>query len=98
MVGRIDLKPDWVTPEVEAMQRACDRRVRRILTHLLPCPKCGAVPQVDLGFVDAPYAPGHEFIHCATVIEAPDIPMQTCGVHATGAAAWNRRYTPDGGA
>lgn len=90
--------PDWVTPEVKAMQADCDGRVRRILVHLLPCPKCGATPQVDLGFCDAPYAPGHEFIHCATFIETADIPAQTCGVHAIGAAAWNRRYTADGGA
>lgn len=92
-----DLKPDWVTPEIDAMRRACARRARRILARLLPCPKCGAKPQVDLGFVDAPYAPGHELIHCATVVEGPDIPMQTCGVHAIGASAWNRRYSPDGG-
>lgn len=98
MAGRKEPKPDWVTPEVEAMQRDCDRRVRRILARLLPCPKCGAMPQVDLGFANAPYAPGHELIHCATVIEAVDIPIQTCGVHAIGAAAWNRRYSPGGGA
>ena len=89
--------PDWVTPELKVMQRDNGRRVQRIQAHLLPCPKCGAVPVVDLGFCDAPYAPGHEFISCATVIEAADIPMQTCGVHAIGAAAWNRRFTPDGG-
>lgn len=98
MARRSEPKPDWVTPEVEAMQRDCDRRVRRILAHLLACPKCGAMPQVDLGLVDAPYAPGREFIACATVIEGPDIPMQSCGVHAIGAAAWNRRFVPDGGA
>jgi len=95
---RREVDPDWVTPEVAAMQRDCARRAQRIQAHLLPCPKCGAVPQVDLGFCDAPYAPGHEFIHCATVIEAADIPMQTCGVHAIGAAAWNRRHAPGGGA
>jgi hypothetical protein len=98
MRPRTEAKPQWVTTEVEAMQRDCDRRVRRILAHLLPCPKCGAMPQVDLGFLDAPYPPGHETIYCATVIEGPEIPMQTCGVHAIGAAAWNRRHLADGGA
>jgi len=98
MVCRPAHKPDWVTPEVEALQRAGDARVRRIAKHLLPCPKCGAAPQVDLGLADAQYPPGQEFISCATVIEGPEIPLQSCGVHAIGAAAWNRRYAPDGGA
>lgn len=98
MARRPEPKPDWVTPKVEAMQRAADARVRRITKYLLPCPKCGATPQVDLGFADTPFPPGHEFIHCATVIEGPDIPIQGCGVHAIGASAWNRRHSPDGGA
>jgi hypothetical protein len=88
--------PDWVTPEVKALQRAAWRRQAMIGKTLLPCPKCGNTPVVDLGFADAPHQPGQEFIHCPTyIIGVPGIPDQACGVHSIGAAAWNWRG-PDG--
>lgn len=98
MAGRKDPKPDWVTPEVEAMQRAAWRRQRRIARTLLPCPKCGCAPEVDTGLLDAPFPPGQEMIWCPRYFDGPDIPLQSCGVHSIGAAAWNWRYRPDGGA
>ena len=72
-------------------QRALNRRHRALAKTLLPCPKCGRPPAIDFGFLDAPYPPGHEFIHCPWIIDLPGVPTQTCGVHAEGAAAWNWR-------
>ena len=90
--------PEWTEAELEQMRKAALRRVRKIRTLAKPCPKCGAMPEVDLGFLDAPYAEGQERISCPVyLIGIPGIPDQACDTHSTGVAAWNWRAAPEGG-
>lgn len=91
-MGRREPDPDWVTPEVRALQRRANRRIRALQKVLAPCLKCGGPPAVDLGFLDALHPPGQEFIHCPRYfVGIPGIPDQACGSHSIGAAAWNWR-------
>lgn len=81
------------SPEEEAMQRALNRRARKLAKTLLPCPKCGERPHIDYGFLDAPYPPGEEYISCPAVHEVGGN-LASCGVSSIGAAHWNFRRVP----
>lgn len=75
------------------LRRALNRRANKLAKTLLPCPKCGGAPEIDLGLLDAAYAEGEEYISCPTmVIGIPGVMDQNCGVYAFGAFAWNRRW------
>jgi hypothetical protein len=81
------------SPEIEAMQRALNRRARALDKTLLPCPKCAERPQIDFGLLDAPHPPGEEFISCPAVLEI-DGRLLSCAVASIGAAHWNFRRVP----
>jgi hypothetical protein len=78
------------SPEIRALQRAAHRRARALAKTLLPCPKCGEAPDVDVGLLDAQYPAGEEFISCPAVLSIGD-DMQSCGTSSIGAAHWNFR-------
>lgn len=81
--------------QLKAMQRDLNRRERALAKTLLPCPKCGAPPRIDFGFLDAPYPPGEELIQCPILHEIEGcLGLQHCGVSSTGAAHWNFRRVP----
>lgn len=83
---------DQFTPDqIKEMQLGLDRRRRALAKALLPCPKCGAPPRIDFGFLDAPYRPGQELIQCPILHEIEDVGLQPCGVSSIGAAHWNFR-------
>ena len=85
-----------MTAQDEArLQRSARKRIRKLLLQAKPCPRCGnAPPEVDLGFLDYPFAEGEEFFSCPVVF---NIGMEThsCGSHAQGLAAWNWQPAAD---
>ncbi len=85
------MQPAYINePGVAKMERTFARRRRALAKTLLPCPKCGEVPEIDFGFLDAPYPPGEEFISCPAVYEV-DGQTMSCGVTSIGAQHWNFR-------
>lgn len=86
---------DTRSPILRALQRKANRRASAIAKTLLPCPKCGCPPQVDVGLLDAPFEPGFEFIYCNRVLSGiSGVLEQSCGTSSQGAAAWNWRAAP----
>lgn len=68
------------------------QRAKAIAEAALPCPRCGAMPDIDMGLMDAPFPPGEEGLSCPTVLSGlPGIPEQHCGVYSVGLFAWNLR-------